>query len=95
MKLTGKTGFRETPPATPSYKPAKDIQELLDKKQETYLRRRTAVLPKRSWIKRNPQLFQITFITTSLLIFFSKPLYDAFIADPLPLKGASISPHKR
>lgn len=84
-----------TTPAPP-YKPPKDLQELLDKKQQTNnLRKRTAVLPKRSWIQRNPRLFQITFITTSLLVFFSKPLYDAFIADPLPLKGPIVPPHKR
>ncbi|KAH8384638.1 hypothetical protein KR093_003768 [Drosophila rubida] len=79
----------------PQYKPPKELQELLDKKQQTNQRRRTAVLPKRSWIQRNPRLFQITFLTSSLLIFFSKPLYDAFIADPLPLKGPAVPPHKR
>ncbi|XP_023171204.1 uncharacterized protein LOC111599706 [Drosophila hydei] len=83
-----------TPTPVPSYKPPKDIQDFLDKKEQTYLRKRTAVLPKRSWIKRNPRLFQITFLTTSLFIFFSKPLYDAFIADPLPSKGF-IPAHKR
>ncbi|KAH8300230.1 hypothetical protein KR044_012013 [Drosophila immigrans] len=80
----------------PQYKPPKELQELLDKKQQqSNQRRRTAVLPKRSWIQRNPRLFQITFITTSLLVFFSKPLYDAFIADPLPQKGPTVPPHKR
>ncbi|XP_034477875.1 uncharacterized protein LOC117784287 [Drosophila innubila] len=76
--------------SAPPYKPPKDLQDLLDKK-----RKRTAVLPKRSWIQRNPRLFQITFITTSLLVFFSKPLYDAFIADPLPQKGPIVPGHKR
>ncbi|KAH8405567.1 hypothetical protein KR215_002914 [Drosophila sulfurigaster] len=81
----------------PQYKPPKELQDLLDKKQQQQAnqRRRTAVLPKRSWIQRNPRLFQITFLTTSLLVFFSKPLYDAFIADPLPLKGPAVPPHKR
>ncbi|BFG03646.1 uncharacterized protein DMAD_02846 [Drosophila madeirensis] len=81
----------------PQYKPPKDIQDLLDKKeqQQTGQRRRTAVLPKRSWIQRNPRLFQITFLTSSLLIFFSKPIYDAFIADPLPPTEFRVPPHKR
>ncbi|XP_022223002.1 uncharacterized protein LOC111074509 [Drosophila obscura] len=85
----------------PQYKPPKDIQELLDKKeqqppqQQSGQRRRTAVLPKRSWIQRNPRLFQISFLTSSLLIFFSKPIYDAFIADPLPPSEIRVPPHKR
>lgn len=79
-----------TPTPVPTYKPPKEIQELLDKK-----RKRTAVLPKRSWIQRNPRVFQITFLTTSLLIFFSKPIYDAFIADPLPAISPPVPPHKR
>ncbi|SPP75436.1 Hypothetical predicted protein [Drosophila guanche] len=81
----------------PQYKPPKDIQDLLDKKeqQQTGQRRRTAVLPKRSWIQRNPRLFQITFLTSSLLIFFSKPIYDAFIADPLPPTEFRVPAHKR
>ncbi|KAH8421085.1 hypothetical protein KR222_010845 [Zaprionus bogoriensis] len=77
-----------TPAPIPPYKPPKEIQDLLDKK-----RRRTAVLPKRSWIQRNPRLFQITVVTSSLLVFFSKPLYDAFIADPFP--GPAVPAHKR
>ncbi|EDV98501.1 uncharacterized protein LOC6568906 [Drosophila grimshawi] len=81
--------------SVPPYKPPKELQDLLDKRQQTYLRKRTAVLPKRSWIQRNPRLFQITFLTTSLLIFFSKPLYDAFVADPLTLRGPRVPPHKR
>ncbi|KRG05537.1 uncharacterized protein LOC26527968 [Drosophila mojavensis] len=83
-----------TPTPVPSYKPPKDIQDFLSKREQTNIRKRTAVLPKRSWIKRNPRLFQITFLTSSLLIFFSKPLYDAFIADPLPSKGI-VPAHKR
>ncbi|EDW31731.1 GL11272 [Drosophila persimilis] len=85
----------------PQYKPPKDIQDLLDKKEEQQpqqqpgQRRRTAVLPKRTWIQRNPRLFQITFLTSSLLIFFSKPIYDAFIADPLPPSEIRVPPHKR
>ncbi|KRF97479.1 uncharacterized protein Dwil_GK27303 [Drosophila willistoni] len=86
----------------PEYKPPKEIQDLLDQRQTqqqgNQQRRRTAVLPKRSWIQRNPRLFQITALTTSLLIFFSKPIYDIFIADPLPLPPAGetrVPPHKR
>ncbi|XP_017465737.1 PREDICTED: uncharacterized protein LOC108358770 [Rhagoletis zephyria] len=88
-------------PSIPPYKPSPEIQEKLQKlqqqaQQESGQRRRTAVLPKRSWIQRNPRLFQITFITTSLLVLFSKPLYDAFIADPIPLpRGGAPPPHKR
>ncbi|XP_017960185.1 uncharacterized protein LOC108653842 [Drosophila navojoa] len=82
-----------TPTPVPSYKPPNDIQDFL-KREQRNIRKRTAVLPKRSWIKRNPRLFQITFLTSSLIIFFSKPLYDAFIADPLPSKGI-IPAHKR
>ncbi|XP_017078847.1 uncharacterized protein LOC108112958 [Drosophila eugracilis] len=81
----------------PQYKPPKEIQDLLDKKeqQQANQRRRTAVLPKRSWIKRNPRLFQISFITGSLLIFFSKPLYDCFFTTPLPPLENKVPPHKR
>lgn len=60
------------------------LSESQYQQQQQQQRRRTAVLPKRSWIQRNPRTFSITFITTSLLVFFSKPLYDAFIADQLP-----------
>ncbi|EDV37049.1 uncharacterized protein Dana_GF11628 [Drosophila ananassae] len=83
--------------SVPQYQPPKEIQDLLDKKEQQQInqRRRTAVLPKRSWIKRNPRLFQITFLTGSLLIFFSKPLYDCFIADPLPPPEVKVPPHKR
>ncbi|KAH8253593.1 hypothetical protein KR032_006176 [Drosophila birchii] len=85
--------------STPQYKPPKEIQDLLDKRQQQQQannqRRRTAVLPKRSWIQRNPRLFQITFLTGSLLVFFSKPLYDCFIADPLPPLEVKVPPHKR
>lgn len=35
----------------------------------------------RNWIQRNPRLFQSVAITTSLLILFSRPLYDAFIRE--------------
>lgn len=38
---------------------------------------------KRSWIQRNPRVFSAVTITTSLLILFSKPIYDAFIRTDL------------
>jgi hypothetical protein len=37
------------------------------------------VLPRRNWIQRNPRLFQGVFITSCILVLFSKPIYDAFI----------------
>jgi hypothetical protein len=37
------------------------------------------------WIwTRHPQAFQRLFIGTCLLLFFSKPLHDIFIAEPSP-----------
>ncbi|XP_055382253.1 uncharacterized protein LOC129612590 [Condylostylus longicornis] len=54
-------------------------------------RRKTAVLPKRSWVQRNPRLFSIIFITTSLLTFFSKPIYDSFIVQQLPPPPQSLT----
>lgn len=38
---------------------------------------------RRNWIGRNPRIFSTIFITTSLLMFFSRPIYDAFIRDDL------------
>lgn len=38
---------------------------------------------KRNWMNRNPRLFASIFITTSMLILFSRPIYDAFIRDDL------------
>lgn len=46
-------------------------------------------VPKRSWIRSNPRTFQILTIGSFVLTLFSKPLYDAFIAeDPVPHKSA-------
>lgn len=64
-------------------------------KPQPFQRRQTAVLPKRNWIQRNPRAFQLIFITTSLLTFFSKPLYDAFIADTVPADGPRVPAHRR
>ncbi|XP_058984887.1 uncharacterized protein LOC105261422 [Musca domestica] len=61
---------------TPPYKPPKELQDILD--QQATQRKRTAQLPKRNWIQRNPRAFQLTFITGSLLVLFSRPLYDIF-----------------
>lgn len=46
--------------------------------------KRSYVVPKRSWVQKNPRLFQGIFITVSLIAFFSKPIYDGFIRDDLP-----------
>ncbi|EAT39322.1 AAEL008874-PA [Aedes aegypti] len=48
--------------------------------------RRKFIVPKRNWAQRNPRLFVSIVTTTALLTFFSKPLYDAFIADEPPVK---------
>lgn len=40
-------------------------------------------VPKRNWIKRNPRVFQFITIGSLLVAFFSKPLYDAFIDEPI------------
>lgn len=64
-------------PSIPPYKPPKEIQDILNK--QATQRKRTVQLPKRSWIQRNPRTFQISCITVSLLVLFSKPIYDAFV----------------
>lgn len=35
--------------------------------------------PRNSWIARNPRVFSALALTTGLLIFFSKPLYDTIV----------------
>lgn len=60
----------------PPYKPPQEVQDILRK--QAAQRKRTAQLPKRGWIQRNPRAFQLTFITGSLLVLFSRPLYDIF-----------------
>lgn len=42
--------------------------------------RRSKTLGQRSWIYRYPKTFQLTFTTLGVAIFFSKPIYDIFIA---------------
>lgn len=39
------------------------------------------VLKKRSWAQRNPRAFFAIFATTSLLILYSRPIYDIFIRE--------------
>lgn len=45
--------------------------------------RRNVLKPKRSLILRYPRAFQFIIITTGLLTFFSRPIYDAFIRTDL------------
>lgn len=80
-------------PSIPPYKPPQELQKIL--KQQAAQRKRTAQLPKRNWIQRNPRIFQITFITTSLLVLFSRPLYDAFFEASFPGLDDSIKFKRR
>lgn len=41
-------------------------------------------IPKRSWLRRNPRAFQVIFISTCMISFFSKPLYDLFFTEAIP-----------
>lgn len=43
-------------------------------------RRTSTPLGKRSWIYRYPGTFQAVFTVLGLSIFFSKPIYDIFLA---------------
>lgn len=38
---------------------------------------------KKNWIYRNPRLFTILFVTSSMLVLYSKPLYDVFFTEPI------------
>lgn len=44
--------------------------------------KKQSVLRDRSFAQRNPKLFIAVFSTVALSIFFSKPIYDFFIAPP-------------
>lgn len=66
----------------PPYKPSAHIAQQFPQPKNTQ-RRKTAIIPKRSWVYRYPKTFQFTAITASLLVLFSKPLYDAFIAEAI------------
>ncbi|XP_037950218.1 uncharacterized protein LOC119681178 [Teleopsis dalmanni] len=83
----------------PEYKTTPQLQaeiEILKQQRANQSGRKTrnTYLPARRWIQRNPKLFQISVITGSLLIFFSKPLYDIFIAEPVP-PTKRVPPHLR
>lgn len=45
--------------------------------------RRSILRPKRTLIERYPRAFQLVIISSGLLIFFSRPIYDAFIRTDL------------
>lgn len=45
-------------------------------------RRQTYIIPKRKFWQRYPMITMWTCTTGALLIFFSRPLYDAFIREP-------------
>lgn len=48
--------------------------------------RRRVIVPKRTWIQRYPRVFVSVVTTSALLVFFSKPLYDAFFAEQIPVE---------
>lgn len=50
--------------------------------QATRTRRQTYIIPKRSIIQRYPLTTFWGCTVTALLVFFSRPLYDAFIREP-------------
>jgi hypothetical protein len=56
-------------------------------KQQPPLVRQT-VLKDRNWIQRNPRTFVSLFTVSSLLVLFSRPLYDIFFREypPVPVE---------
>lgn len=52
------------------------------KSQTTRTRRQTYIIPKRSFAQRYPMVTVWSATVGALLIFFSRPLYDAFIREP-------------
>lgn len=52
------------------------------KAQATRTRRQTYIIPKRSFAKRYPLTTIWTCTVAGLLVFFSRPLYDAFLREP-------------
>lgn len=52
------------------------------KSQTTRTRRQTYIVPKRSFAQRFPMVTIWTCTVGGLLVFFSRPLYDAFIREP-------------
>ncbi|CAO1433114.1 unnamed protein product [Diamesa tonsa] len=76
-------GYYELHQITPKIKKSKNISIHCAMKTDQQPKR-SYVVPKRSWVQKNPRLFQGIFITVSLLAFFSKPIYDGFIKDDYP-----------
>lgn len=52
------------------------------KNQPLRTRRQTYIIPKRTFAQRNPLTVIWTCTIAGLLVFFSRPLYDAFIREP-------------
>lgn len=52
------------------------------KTQGTRTRRQSYIIPKRSFARRYPLTTVWTSTIAALLVFFSRPLYDAFIREP-------------
>lgn len=52
------------------------------KTQTTRTRRQTYIIPKRTFIQRYPLTTIWVSTIAGLLVFFSRPLYDAFIREP-------------
>ncbi|XP_075168707.1 uncharacterized protein LOC142240846 [Haematobia irritans] len=77
----------------PPYKPPQQLQDVLNK--QATQRKRTAQLPKRNWIQKNPRTFQLAFITSSLLLLFSRPLYDIFCETSLPDADSFVYENRR
>lgn len=50
--------------------------------QATRTRRQTYIIPKRSIVQRYPLTTFWGCTVAALLVFFSRPLYDAFIREP-------------
>lgn len=55
------------------------------KQQPPFVRQK--VLKDRNWIQRNPRTFVCLFTASSLLVLFSRPLYDIFVREypPVPV----------
>ena len=53
------------------------------KQQPPFVRQK--VLKDRSWVQRNPRTFVCLFTASSMLILFSRPLYDIFFREYPPV----------
>lgn len=58
------------------------MEQQTAKSQTTRTRRQTYIIPKRSYAQRYPLVTIWSFTIAGLLVFFSRPLYDAFIREP-------------